>query len=64
MQDETQLKNDLFSQILCGLLKSKLIVCSEINNDELERDLQETDIKMNYTMRLDEDFKRFVIRHF
>ncbi len=58
MQDETQIKADLFLQVLCGLLKSKLIICPEINDDELEEDLKENDIKMNYNIQIAEDFKR------
>ncbi|CAF2488809.1 unnamed protein product [Rotaria sp. Silwood2] len=57
MQDETQIKVDLFLQVLCGLLKSKLITCSEINDDELDEDLKETDIKMNYNIQISDDFK-------
>lgn len=58
IQDETQIKEDLFLQVLCGLLKSKLIVCPEINEEELEEDLKESDIKMNYSLRIAHDFKR------
>ncbi|CAF3237816.1 unnamed protein product, partial [Rotaria sp. Silwood2] len=52
MQDETQIKVDLFLQVLCGLLKSKLITCPEINNGELDKDLKETDIKMSYNIQI------------
>ena len=58
MQDETQIKSELFLQVLCGLLKSKLIVCPEINDEDLEEELKEGDIKMNYTIRIASDFKR------
>ena len=58
LQDETQIKEDLFLQVLCGLLKSKLIVCPEINEEELEEDLKESDIKMTYSIRIANDFKR------
>lgn len=57
MQDETQIKNELFLQVLCGLLKSKLITCSEINDDELDDEFKESDIKMTYTIQIAEDFK-------
>ena len=58
MHDETQIKEDLFLQVLCVLLKSKVIVCPEINEEDLEEDLKETDIKMNYTIRVAHDFKK------
>jgi len=44
-------------EVLAGLLKSKLIVCPEINNEKLH-ELKETDIKMNYNIQIVEDFKR------
>jgi hypothetical protein len=58
MQDETQIKSELLIQVLCGLLKSKLLICTEINEDELDEDLKETDIKLNYSVRIATDFKR------
>ncbi|CAF4596024.1 unnamed protein product [Rotaria sp. Silwood2] len=60
MQDETQIKVDLFLQVLCGLLKSKLITCPEINDGELDKDLKETDIKMSSNIQIADDFKRSV----
>jgi cullin 1 len=59
MQDETQIKADLFLQVLCGLLKSKLITSPEINDEELEEEIKENDIKMNYNIQIAEDFKRY-----
>jgi cullin 1 len=53
LQDETQIKLELLLQILLGLLKSKLLVCTDTNED-----LKETDIKTNYSIRLSTDFKR------
>ncbi|CAF4124976.1 unnamed protein product [Rotaria sp. Silwood2] len=58
MQDKTQIKIDLLLQILCRLLKSKLIKCPEIHDDQFEKDLKETDIKLNYNIRIAHDFKR------
>ncbi len=45
MQDEIQMKSELLFQILCGLLKSKILICTEINEDELDDGLKESDIK-------------------
>ena len=59
MQDETQIKADLFLQVLCGLLKSKLITCPELNEEELEEDLKETDVKMSYNIQIADEFKRY-----
>jgi hypothetical protein len=61
MQDETQIKADLFLQVLCGLLKSKLITCPELNDEELEEDIKETDVKMNYNIQINNDFRRYVV---
>lgn len=58
MQDATQIKVELFLQVLAGLLKSKVIVCPEINEDELDEDFKETDIKMTYNIQIAEDFRR------
>ncbi|CAF3996844.1 unnamed protein product [Rotaria sp. Silwood1] len=61
MQDETQIDIHLFLQILCNnLLKSKLITCSDINDNKLEEDLNENNIKMNYNIQIANDFKRSV----
>ncbi|CAF4448925.1 unnamed protein product, partial [Rotaria sp. Silwood2] len=57
MKDETQIEDALLLQVLCGLLKSKLITCAEINVDEFDKDFKETDIKMNYNINIAEDFK-------
>ncbi|CAF1361014.1 unnamed protein product, partial [Rotaria sordida] len=56
MQDETQIKVDLFLQVLCGLLKNKLLKCAEINDDD-RKDLKETDIKMNYNIEIAVNYK-------
>ncbi len=58
LQDETQIKSELLLQILLGLLKSKLLVCTDINEDELDEDMKDTDIKTNHSIRLATDFKR------
>jgi len=53
IQDETQIKSELLIQILCSLLQSKILLCAEINEDS-----KEIDIRMNYTIKLANDFKR------
>jgi hypothetical protein len=50
IQDETQIKLELLLQVLLGLLKSSLLVCPDINEDE--------QIKTSYSIRLATDFKR------
>jgi len=54
MQDQTGIEVNLFLQILCGLLNSKLLLCREINHEEIK----ENDIKMEYNIHIAEDFKR------
>jgi cullin 1 len=58
IQDETQIKLELLLQVLLGLLKSKLLICTDINENELDEDFKDTDIKINYSIRLATDFKR------
>jgi cullin 1 len=56
IQDETQIKSELLIQILFGLLKTKVLVCTNINENE---DFKETDIKTNYSIQLSMDFRRY-----
>lgn len=51
IQDETQIKIDFLLHILSSLVKSKLLVCKEIKEDE-------ADMKMNYSIQLATDFHR------
>ncbi|CAF5074858.1 unnamed protein product, partial [Rotaria sp. Silwood1] len=60
MQDETQIKIDLFLQVLYSLLKSKLIKCYEINDDQLDKGFNASYIKMNYTIHINENFRRII----
>ncbi|CAF1429694.1 unnamed protein product, partial [Rotaria sordida] len=62
LQDETQIKSELLLQVLLGLLKSKLLICTDIHEDELDEDFKDTDIKMNYSIRLATDFKSKKLR--
>ncbi|CAF1052602.1 unnamed protein product [Adineta ricciae] len=62
LQEKIEIKLELLSQILLGLIKSKLLVCSEINEDELEEDLKESDIKASYSIRLATEFKSRKLR--
>lgn len=59
IQDETQIKLELLLQVLLGLLKSKLLFSPNINEDDLDEDLKDTDIKTNYSIRLASDFRRY-----
>ncbi|CAF3953992.1 unnamed protein product [Rotaria sordida] len=59
IQDETQIKSELLRQILSGLLKSKILICKEISEDEY---LNDSDIKENYSIRLATDFISFYFK--
>jgi hypothetical protein len=56
MQDETQMKTELLLPVLGSLLESKLLTCKEFNG----KDVAEVDIKMNPTILLTNDFKRYI----
>ncbi|CAF4983587.1 unnamed protein product [Rotaria sp. Silwood1] len=57
IQDETQIKIDLFFQVLYSLLKSKLITCYEINKNQFDEYFNESCIKMNYIIHINENFQ-------
>jgi len=59
--DGTNIEAGLLIQVLLNLLKSKVLKCSEINTDDLSDDFQETDLKKNYTIEINESFTRFDI---
>jgi len=58
IQDETQIKSELLLQVVFGLLKTKLLVCTDINENELSEELKAAKIKTSYSIRLATDFKR------
>ncbi|CAF3611190.1 unnamed protein product [Rotaria sordida] len=56
IEDQTEINTKLLLQILCGLLKSKLFICTELDQNKVEEDLKETDINTNYTIKLNDSF--------
>ncbi|CAF2018310.1 unnamed protein product [Rotaria magnacalcarata] len=62
IQEETQIKIILLLQVLYSLLKIKLIKCPEIITDLSEDNFKETDIKPDYHIQIDEDFKSEKLR--
>jgi hypothetical protein len=61
MLDKTQIESVLFTQVLLSLLKSRVLTCLQISVDELNEDFKENDIQKNYTIQVNETFKRFSI---
>jgi len=61
MLDKTQIESVLFTQVLLSLLKSRVLTCLQIRVDELNEDFKENDIQKNYTIQVNEAFKRFSI---
>jgi len=55
--NETQIKIDLLIQILNNLIKSNLLLCKQLNNENLE----ENDIHMKYIIELAIDYKMYEI---
>jgi cullin 1 len=53
IQDETQIQQEILLQILYSLLKIKLLICDEINVNE---DYKESDIQLNYHIKLADQF--------
>ncbi|CAF2987351.1 unnamed protein product [Rotaria sp. Silwood2] len=51
IQDKTQIQSDLLLQVVCSLLKIKILFSKEISEN-----FQDNDIKMNHTIELKEDF--------
>jgi len=61
MLDKTQIEGELFTQVLSSLLKSKILICSQINAEDLNKDIKKSDIQLNYTIQVDPRFTRFEI---
>jgi hypothetical protein len=61
MLDKTQIEGELFTQVLSSLLKSKVLICSQINAEDLNKDIKKSDIQLNYTIQVDPKFTRFEI---
>ncbi len=53
--NETQIKIDLLVQILNNLIKSNLLLCTQLNNDE---DLKGNNLDMKYIIALATDYIR------
>ncbi|CAF4268675.1 unnamed protein product [Adineta steineri] len=58
IQDKTQIELKLLLEILLSLLKNKLLICTDIHEDELVA----SNIKINYSIRLATDFKSKKLR--
>lgn len=57
IENETQIKSEVLNQVVCSLLKSKILVCEDISDDKLV-DLNETDIEKNFIIILADNFQR------
>ena len=55
IQNETQINIELLIQILNNLIKSKLLLCAQLNGE----DLKENDFYLNCIVQLADDFKRY-----
>jgi hypothetical protein len=53
IENETQIEWELSKQILWGLLKNKLLICEDLNEDS-----KEINIKRNNNIQLATDFER------
>ncbi|CAF1381648.1 unnamed protein product, partial [Didymodactylos carnosus] len=58
--DETLIKEELLLQVLCSLLKQKIITCTNLGGDNMNSDeLTEKDLKNEYTLHLALDYKKY-----
>ncbi len=58
--EQTQIETDSSRQVIFSLIKSKVLMCSQIPPDQLDKDLKDSDIKSEYTIEVDPRFSRFV----
>lgn len=56
---KTQIESELFIQVLCSLLKTKVLICSQINVDESGDNFNEKYIKMDHIIEVNENYQRF-----
>ena len=56
LHDRTQIPNDILLQVLSTLLKIKLINCTQIQ--DVSDELKESDIQLDYQMKLSDDFRK------
>ncbi|UJR17070.1 hypothetical protein I4U23_003967 [Adineta vaga] len=55
LYDATLINSDILKQTLCNLSKNKILICENITNKQVE-DLDETNIEMNYSIKLADQF--------
>ncbi len=55
IQSETQINIELLIKILNNLIKSKLLLCAQLNGE----DLKQHDFYLNFIVQLADDFKRY-----
>ncbi|CAF1506264.1 unnamed protein product, partial [Didymodactylos carnosus] len=61
IQDETQIELDLLIKILCLLLKEKIFICTDLSI-EGQNKIEEENIKINFVIKLNFDYKSATIR--
>ncbi len=55
--NETKIEIDLLKRILKNLLESKLLICTQAN----DKDLKETNLKMNFIIQINEEFQQYIV---